>query len=81
VIAYNLEEGRQFLAGKTPGIVMYHGKMRMFDKRTANLDTESGGSHPMSDKSLDGNKSAYANLNNDLLAESEQKPAITGREE
>ncbi len=57
-------KSRQLLAGAIPRITMYHEKMNLFDGTEDEPDTESEGSHTGS-----------YNLNDDLKAESELKPA------
>jgi hypothetical protein len=59
--------------------------MSLFDKMADDPDIETGVSHQMSTKTWDATactasklllyKSAYVNLNDDLITESEQKPA------
>ncbi len=83
-------ETRQFLVGTKPGIATYHGKMSLFDNTADDPDIETGSSHQTSANTLDASactasrtplyKSAYVNLNDDLLAESECK-TVAWREE
>jgi hypothetical protein len=81
-------KSRQFPEGAAPRFNSYHGKMSLFDEMASDLDTEPGGSHPMSTRTSTTHnasgtplyKTAYINLNDDLQAESKRKPA-TQREE
>jgi hypothetical protein len=78
-----------FLRVQHPNLLLTMEKMSIFDEPASDPDMEPGGSHPTSTwtstaRNASGTplyKTAYVNLNDDLQAESEQKPAAWREEQ